>query len=604
MQETLDRETIFLAQTPQGFRREVLAAAVALGQSGVEATDEAALAERAGYAVHVVPGESNNIKITTPEDLDAVAAGRGPARTGRAGIGYDLHRLVAGRPLVLGGVTIPSERGALGHSDADVVCHAATDAILGAVSLGDIGLHFPDSDARWKDARSLDLLRQAVAMAAGARIRGRQRRRDRHARVAEAARLHRSDPGVPRDRAVGIDAGQVSVKAKTNEGYGRDWTRRGDRRPRDCTATPGLKRPAYGVECRVQKDPAYRRTVGRVLLDPPDTMRVRFAPSPTGQLHVGNARTALFNWLLARGSDGIFMLRFEDTDAERSTRESEAAIVRDLRWLGLDWDEGPDVGGPCGPYRQSERLHLYQSYAKELLGAESAYYCFCSTAQLEADRQAAVEAGRPVQYAGTCRHLSHDEVRMRIAAGEHPAIRFRVPEGSDVVFKDAVRGEVRFQGDVIGDPVILRADGTPAYNFAVVVDDALMEVTHVIRGEDHLSNTPRQILLYEALGFSPPQFAHLALVLGPDHSPLSKRHGATSVAEFRAKGYLPEALVNYLALDRLVAASARPPGDRSPETMPSCCRLRSWPAVFPSTGWGTAPASSTKRSWRGPIATI
>ena len=249
-------------------------------------------------------------------------------------------------------------------------------------------------------------------------------------------------------------------------------------------------------------------------------MRVRFAPSPTGQLHVGNARTALFNWLLARGSDGIFILRIEDTDVERSTRESEAAIVRDLRWLGLDWDEGPDVGGPCGPYRQSERLHLYQSYAKELLGAESAYYCFCSTAQLEADRQAAVEAGRPVQYAGTCRHLSHDEARMRIAAGEHPAIRFRVPEGSDVVFKDVVRGEVRFQSDVIGDPVIVRADGTPAYNFAVVVDDALMEVTHVIRGEDHLSNTPRQILLYEALGFTPPQFAHLALVLGPGSQPV------------------------------------------------------------------------------------
>src|SRR5687768_15242020 len=277
-------------------------------------------------------------------------------------------------------------------------------------------------------------------------------------------------------------------------------------------------------------------------------MRLRFAPSPTGQLHVGNARTALFNWMLARGGGGTFLLRIEDTDAERSTRESEAGIVEDLRWLGLDWDEGPDVGGPCGPYRQSERLHLYQSYAKELLGSESAYHCFCSTAQLEAYRQAAVEAGRPVQYAGTCRHLTHEQARMRIAAGEHPAIRFRVPEGSDVVFKDAVRGEVRFQGDVIGDPVILRADGTPAYNFAVVVDDALMEVTHVIRGEDHLSNTPRQILLYEALGFSPPQFAHLALVLGPDHSPLSKRHGATSVAEFRARGYLPEALVNYLAL--------------------------------------------------------
>jgi len=260
----------------------------------------------------------------------------------------------------------------------------------------------------------------------------------------------------------------------------------------------------------------------------------------------------LFNWLLARGhqeeTPGIFILRIEDTDVERSTRESEDAIVRDLHWLGLDWDEGPDAGGSHGPYRQSERLHLYQSYAKELLGAGSAYYCFCSTEQLEAEREEAVAAGRPVQYSGKCRTLEHDEVTTRMAGGEQPAIRFRVPEGADIVVSDLVRGEVRFQNEVIGDPVIVRADGTPAYNFAVVVDDALMEVTHVIRGEDHLSNTPRQLLLYEALGFTPPQFAHLALVMGPDHSPLSKRHGATSVAEFRAKGYLPEALVNYLAL--------------------------------------------------------
>ena len=277
-------------------------------------------------------------------------------------------------------------------------------------------------------------------------------------------------------------------------------------------------------------------------------MRVRFAPSPTGQLHVGNARTALFNWLLARGSNGTFILRIEDTDAERSTHESEAAIVRDLRWLGLDWDEGPDVGGAHGPYRQSERLHLYESYAKELLAAGAAYHCFCTTAQLDLDRQAALAEGRPTRYAGTCRRITREQADARIADGERPAIRFRVPEERDVVFKDAVRGDVRFQTDVIGDPVIVRADGTPAYNFAVVVDDALMQVTHVVRGEDHISNTPRQILLYEALGFAPPLFAHLSLVMGPDHSPLSKRHGATSVAEFRAKGYLPEALVNYLAL--------------------------------------------------------
>ena len=277
-------------------------------------------------------------------------------------------------------------------------------------------------------------------------------------------------------------------------------------------------------------------------------MRVRFAPSPTGQLHVGNARTALFNWLLARGQGGVCILRIEDTDAERSTRESEAAILRDLRWLGLDWDEGPDVGGVRGPYRQSERLHLYESYAKELLGADRAYYCFCSTAELDVERKTAVAEGRPAYYSGTCRRVSKAQALARIAGGERPAIRFRVPADRDVVFHDVVRGDVRFQREVIGDPVIVRADGTPAYNFAVVVDDALMEVTHVVRGEDHISNTPRQLLLYEALGFTPPVFAHLALVMGPDHSPLSKRHGATSVAEFRAKGYLPEALLNYLAL--------------------------------------------------------
>jgi glutamyl-tRNA synthetase/nondiscriminating glutamyl-tRNA synthetase len=287
-------------------------------------------------------------------------------------------------------------------------------------------------------------------------------------------------------------------------------------------------------------------------------LRVRFAPSPTGQLHVGNARTALFNWLLARGAGGVFVLRIEDTDVERSTAESEAAIVRDLRWLGLDWDEGPDVGGPCGPYRQSERLHLYQSYATELLQAGAAYHCFCSKEKLDADRREALAAGRPARYAGTCRSLGAARAEARIAAGEHPAIRFRVPENRDVVFTDAVRGEVRFHTDVIGDPVIVRADGTPAYNFAVVIDDALMAMTHVVRGEDHISNTPRQLLLYEALGFTPPTFAHLALVMGPDHTPLSKRHGATSVAEFRSKGYLPEALVNYLAL---IGWSPRSSGD-------------------------------------------
>src|SRR5215203_554656 len=277
-------------------------------------------------------------------------------------------------------------------------------------------------------------------------------------------------------------------------------------------------------------------------------MRLRFAPSPTGQLHVGNARTALFNWLLANGKDGTFVLRIEDTDAERSTRESEDSILEDLRWLGLEWDEGPDVGGTGGPYRQSERLHLYTSYGNELLAGGHAYHCFCAPQKLEADRRAMLAAGRPPRYAGTCRSLSPDEARRRIEGGERAVVRFRVPEHIDVSFTDLVRGEVAFNTDVIGDPVLVRSDGRPAYNFAVVVDDALMEITHVIRGEDHISNTPRQVLLYRALGFAPPKFAHLSLVLGPDHTPLSKRHGATSVAEFRERGYLPEALTNYLAL--------------------------------------------------------
>jgi nondiscriminating glutamyl-tRNA synthetase len=277
-------------------------------------------------------------------------------------------------------------------------------------------------------------------------------------------------------------------------------------------------------------------------------MRVRFAPSPTGHLHVGNARTALFNWLMARGAGGTFILRIEDTDVERSTRESEAAILEDLRWMGLEWDEGPDVDGPRGPYRQSERLHLYRSYANELLGAGHAYYCFCPLEKLEAERKAALATGQPPRYSGTCRDIPPDDVHRRIEAGERAVVRFKVPEDQEVVFDDLVRGPVAFRTEVIGDPVLLRSDGHPAYNFAVVIDDALMEVTDVVRGEDHISNTPRQILLYEALGFTPPRFAHLALVMGPDHTPLSKRHGATSVAEFRQKGYLPEALVNYLAL--------------------------------------------------------
>jgi len=278
------------------------------------------------------------------------------------------------------------------------------------------------------------------------------------------------------------------------------------------------------------------------------TMRLRFAPSPTGQLHVGNARTALFNWLLARGNSGTFLLRIEDTDLERSSRASEAAILEDLRWMGLDWSEGIEAGGDVGPYRQTERLHVYRAHTVELLSRGQAYRCFCSAEQLEADRQQALAAGLPPQYPGRCRDIPADVARRRVENGEKAVIRFRVPADREIVFPDVVRGEVRFHTSVIGDPVIVRSDGVPAYNFVVVIDDALMGITHVIRGEDHISNTPRQILIYEAFGWTPPVFAHVSLVMGPDHAPLSKRHGATSVAEFRARGYLPEALTNYLAL--------------------------------------------------------
>jgi glutamyl-tRNA synthetase len=277
-------------------------------------------------------------------------------------------------------------------------------------------------------------------------------------------------------------------------------------------------------------------------------MRVRFAPSPTGHLHVGNVRTALFNWLLARGQEGTFILRIEDTDVERSTADSDAMILEDLRWLGLSWDEGPEVGGPVGPYRSSERLGEYQARARVLLEKERAYYCFCTPEQLESERKEALANNLPPKYSGRCAQVDPAEAKRRVLSGEPAAVRFRTPENRDIVFTDLVRGEIRFHTDVIGDQVLLRSDGHPAYNFAVVVDDGLMGVTHVVRGEDHISNTPRQLLIYEALGFEPPAFGHVAMVLGPDHTKLSKRHGSVSVDEFRAKGYLPEALLNYLAL--------------------------------------------------------
>lgn len=275
-------------------------------------------------------------------------------------------------------------------------------------------------------------------------------------------------------------------------------------------------------------------------------VRVRFAPSPTGYLHVGGARTALFNWLFARHSGGKFVLRIEDTDRERSKPEYEEAIIRDLQWLGLDWDEGPGLGGPSGPYRQTERASLYRDQLKKMMTAGSAYHCFCTPKELEAERAAAQAVGKPYRYSGKCRALSPEEAQTRRKAGEVFSVRVKVPEGV-TAFNDSIRGNVSVEHAEIDDFILVRSGGEPTYNFVAAVDDALMKITHVIRGDDHLSNTPKQILIYQALGLTPPQFAHIPLILGADRTPLSKRHGANSVGEFKRQGYLPDAMMNYLA---------------------------------------------------------
>jgi nondiscriminating glutamyl-tRNA synthetase len=274
---------------------------------------------------------------------------------------------------------------------------------------------------------------------------------------------------------------------------------------------------------------------------------VRFAPSPTGHLHVGNARTALFNWLLARQKSGVMVLRIEDTDLERSHARFEDQLIGDLKWLGLDWDEGPDVGGPYGPYRQSDRLQVYREQAERLLSEGKAYLCFCTEDDLRKDRERAMAEHRPPIYSGKCRTLNRAEADGRRRAGEASAIRLQIPE-HPIRFHDIVHGEVEFSNEVVSDPIIVRSSGMPVYNYVVVIDDALMKITHVIRGDDHLSNTPKQVALYEALGWPVPEFAHLSTILGGDRERLSKRHGATSIASFRDMGVLPEALGNYLAL--------------------------------------------------------
>ena len=278
-----------------------------------------------------------------------------------------------------------------------------------------------------------------------------------------------------------------------------------------------------------------------------DKIRVRFAPSPTGHIHVGNARTALFNWLYTRQKGGLFILRVEDTDVERSRTEYEEGLIKDLRWLGIDWDEGPDVGGAFGPYRQSERLGIYHAHTQQLLESGQAYHCFCSSEELEENRRKALAEGAMPVYSGRCRSIGLEAARRRMTEGEQAVVRLRVPEEGEVSFDDLVRGTVTFDLKLIGDPILVRSNGLPAYNYAVVIDDHLMRVTHVVRGEDHISNTPRQILTYRALRLEPPRFAHLAMVMGQDNTRLSKRHGATAVDQFEKMGILPEALFNYLA---------------------------------------------------------
>ena len=277
-------------------------------------------------------------------------------------------------------------------------------------------------------------------------------------------------------------------------------------------------------------------------------VRVRFAPSPTGFLHVGNARTALFNWLFARQKRGVFILRIEDTDIERSAAEYEKRLGEDLQWLGLDWDEGPDVGGEFGPYRQSLRLELYKKYTQKLLEEEKAYYCFCSPAELEEERKKALASEKMPVYGGKCRAITLEEAQRRLAAGEQATVRLRTESQGNISYIDLVRGQLSFDLQLIGDPILVRSNELPAYNYAVVIDDFMMKITHVIRGEDHISNTPRQLLTYNALSFPPPQFAHLSMVLGRDNTRLSKRHGATAVNQFEKQGILSSALFNYLSL--------------------------------------------------------
>src|SRR5438105_11252742 len=310
-------------------------------------------------------------------------------------------------------------------------------------------------------------------------------------------------------------------------------------------------------------------------------IRVRFAPSPTGHLHVGGARTAIFNWFSAKRHGGAFIIRVEDTDQARSTRESEAMVLDDLRWLGLDWDEGPDKGGPYEPYRQSQRIDVYSAAAQQLLASGIAYRCFCSEEELEAKRKRAEAEQRPPHYDLTCFRLSPQQVSAKLARWTPFALRFHVPDDGDVTINDLIRGEVTWRKESLGDFILVRSDGLPTYNFSVVVDDHDMEITNVIRAEEHLTNTHRQVLIYRAMQWPIPDFAHVSLILGQDRTKLSKRHGATSVTAYAEAGFLADAMVNYLTMLGWSAPDGRDVFDRQYAIANFALdRVNSAPAVF------------------------
>ncbi|AKP45498.1 glutamate--tRNA ligase [Bacillus smithii] len=279
-------------------------------------------------------------------------------------------------------------------------------------------------------------------------------------------------------------------------------------------------------------------------------IRVRYAPSPTGHLHIGNARTALFNYLFARSQGGKFIIRIEDTDQKRNIEGGEQSQLKYLKWLGMDWDEGVDVGGPYEPYRQSERTEIYKKYYEDLLDRGLAYKCYCTEEELEAERKAQLARGETPRYSGKCRHLTKEQQKALEAEGRQPSIRFRVPEGKVYEFDDIVKNHVSFESDDIGDFVIVKKDGMPTYNFAVTIDDHLMGMTHVLRGDDHISNTPKQLMIYEAFGWEPPKFGHMTLIVNKNHKKLSKRDESIIqfIEQYEELGYLPEALFNFIAL--------------------------------------------------------